>query len=315
MRTFGRTCRGKQKVYLKLVRQTEQKLLELGQDVLPLAVSAQLSLESSALVSKGRRAQLSAQLEAAIAAHQKIERQSRRLVHGKKLDHAKIVNAYDSSIAPIKKGKSNCPCQLGKKPGILAEMASGFIFSFHLPCGNPDDVSYVRPLIASLEQTIERTATTPGKAPPVIRSLAGDLGVNDARLRNELHHKGILTVGIPESIEPYAKDPNPEMIQAVLKDMPFQGLTVEQVELAYACGYSRPFVESLIENLSCRGGAQIKYKGHRGAHIQIGMAIMAHNAATLVRIRQNRLSERAQKFRQLLKLKPPNPLGNNVLIN
>lgn len=61
MRTFGRACRGKQNVYLKLVRQTEQKLLELGQDVLPLAVSAQRSLERGALGAKGRRAQLADQ--------------------------------------------------------------------------------------------------------------------------------------------------------------------------------------------------------------------------------------------------------------
>ena len=33
------------------------------------------------------------------------------------------------------------------------------------------------------------------------------------------------------------------------------------------------------------------------------MAVMAHNAATLVRIHQDRLSKRAQKFRRLLGLK------------
>jgi len=36
------------------------------------------------------------------------------------------------------------------------------------------------------------------------------------------------------------------------------------------------------------------------------MAIMAHNAATLVRIHQQRLSKRAQKFRRLLRLKHHN---------
>jgi hypothetical protein len=37
--------------------------------------------------------------------------------------------------------------------------------------------------------------------------------------------------------------------------------------------------------------------------VHMGMTIMAHNAATLVRIQQNRLSKRAQKLRRLLGLK------------
>lgn len=314
MRSFGRACRGKQRVYVKLVRQTERTLLELGQDVAALAVSAKFALETAECVSQRHRSQLFEQLDTAIIAHQKIERQSRRLVHDKKLDHAKIVNAYDHSIAPIKKGKSNCPCQLGRKPGILAEMASGFIFSFHLPCGNPSDVSYVAPLVERLEKTIEQIAPDRLETAPLIRSVAGDLGLRDATLRSELHEKGILTVGIPENIEPVEKEPGVERIQAVLDDPQFQDLSPQQVELAYACGYSRPFVESIIYNLACRGGSHIKYKRLRGANIQIGMAIMAHNAATLVRIRENQLSKRAQKLRQLLKLVPPNPMNNNILI-
>ena len=144
--------------------------------------------------------------------------------------------------------------------------------------------------------------------------MAGDLGLRDTDLRNELHEKGILTVGIPEGIAPVEKEPGPEIIQAVINDPQFQNLTSEQVELAYACGYSRPFVESIIYNLSCRGGSSIKYKGSSGAHIQIGMAIMAHNAATLVRIGENQLSKRAQKLRQLLNLVSHNYMENNELI-
>jgi hypothetical protein len=79
---------------------------------------------------------------------------SRRLIHGHRLPHAKIVNPYDRTIAPIIKGKSNAPVQFGKKPGILAEMATGFIFTLHLPEGNPDDASYVPPLIASVDTAI-----------------------------------------------------------------------------------------------------------------------------------------------------------------
>ena len=33
-------------------------------------------------------------------------------------------------------------------------------------------------------------------------SLGGDLGINDAELRQALHARGILTVGIPTTVEP-----------------------------------------------------------------------------------------------------------------
>jgi hypothetical protein len=33
-------------------------------------------------------------------------------------------------------------------------------------------------------------------------SLGGDLGINDAQLRQALHARGLLTVGIPTSVEP-----------------------------------------------------------------------------------------------------------------
>jgi hypothetical protein len=62
-------------------------------------------------------------------------------------------------------------------------------------------------------------------------------------------------------------------------------------------------VESIIASLLCRGAAHVPYKGHRGAIVQTGMAVMAHNAATLVRIHEYRLSKRARKFRRRLRLR------------
>jgi hypothetical protein len=79
--------------------------------------------------------------------------------------------------------------------------------------------------------------------------------------------------------------------------------TPTQVQLACACGYSRPVVESLIASLLCRGAGHLNYKEHRGAIIQTGMAVMAHNAATLVRIHEYRLSKRARLFRRRLRLR------------
>lgn len=309
MHSFGRQCRGQGKVLLSLVRQTEKKLLGVGHQVLPLALLAQDYLQADEKLDGQKQAYLNNQLLTAIGAHQPIEKQSRRLVRGKALSHCKIVNAYDLTIAPILKGKSNCPAQFGKKPGIIAEMASGFIFAFHLPQGNPVDSSYVMPLIDGVKKAIDKVNR---HRKPSIQSLAGDLGLNDTRLRANLHQRGILTVGIPNSVEPIAAAPTQDRIEEILNTPDLNAKpTLTRVKIACACGYSRPFVESLIESLSCRGATHIKYQGHRGAIIQTGMAILAFNAATLMRIRQNRLSIRAQRFRRLFRLKPPNLNENN----
>ena len=301
MRCFGRQCRGMGKVFVTLVRQTERQLLEMGEPVLTLARAAQECLHGAPQLSDEQQARLDTQLTVALEAHHRIAHQSRRLTQGKALPHCKIVNAYDPTIAPICKGKSNCPAQFGRKPGIIAEPAAGFIFGLHLPVGNPGDTRYVEPLVDHVQQAIARVGTFPR---PAIRSLAGDLAFNDASLREALHQQGILTVGIPKTVEPLPPSPTPEDVLRLLneEDLP-QALTPCQVDLAYACGYSRPVVESIIASLLCRGAARVTYKGHRGAIVQTGMAIMAHNAATLVRIHEYRLSKRARKFRRRLRLR------------
>ena len=301
MRRFGRQCRGMGKVFVTLVRQTETQLLEIGQQVLPLARAAQERLHGALPLLEEQRARLDTQLTVALEAHRQIAHQSRRLTQGKALPHCKIVNAYDPTIAPICKGKSNCPSQFGRKPGIIAEPAAGFIFALHLPVGNPSDARYVEPLVDHVEQAIGRVGMRPT---PAIHSLAGDLALNDAALREALHARGILTVGIPRTVEPLPPSPMPEDVPRILNEAGLQDIrTPTQVHLAYACGYSRPVVESIIASLLCRGAAHLTYKGHRGAIVQTGMAVMAHNAATLVRIHDYRLSKRARMFRRRLRLR------------
>jgi hypothetical protein len=301
------------KMFVTLVRQTETQLLELGHAILPLARAAQQCLHGAMPLSEDQRARLDTQLTAVLEAHQRIEHQSRRLTQGKGLTHCKIVNAYDPTIAPICKGKSNCPAQFGRKPGIIAEPAAGFVFGLHLPVGNPSDASYVQPLVDKVQQAIARVATFPR---PAIHSLAGDLAFNDAALREVLHQQGILTVGIPKTVEPLPPSPTPEDVLRLLheEDLP-RALTPCQVDLAYACGYSRPVVESIIASLLGRGAARVTYKGHRGAIVQTGMAVLAHNAATLVRIHEYRLSKRARIFRRRLRLRCRQVNQDNVSIN
>jgi hypothetical protein len=313
MRRFGRQCRGIGKVCVTLVRQSETPLLERGAQVLPLARGAQARLHDVPQLSEDQRARLDPQFTAALEAHHRIAFQSRRLTHGKALPHGKIVNASDPTIAPLCKGKRNCPAQFGRKPGIIAEPAAGFIFGLHLPVGNPSDASDVEPLVAKVEQAISRISMSPR---PAIHSLAGDLARNDAALREALHQRGILTVGIPKTIDPLTPSPTPE---EVLRRLDEAGLhhtrTPSQVSLACACGYSRPVVESIMASLLCRGAGRLRYKGHRGAMIQTGMAVMAHHAATLVQIHEYRLSKRARKLRRRLRLRCRKVNQGNASIN
>jgi hypothetical protein len=313
MRRFGRQCRGMGKVFVTLVRQTETRLLEMGAQVLPLAQGAQDYLHGATHVSADQRVRLSTQLTAALDAHHRIAHQSRRLTQGKALSQCKIVNAYDPTIAPICKGKSNCPAQFGRKPGIIAEPAAGFIFALHLPVGNPSDVRYVEPLVDNVEQAITRVRRRPT---PAIHSLAGDLALNDTTLREALHVQGILTVGIPKTVDPLPPSPTVEEALCILEEADLRGIrTPSQVDLACACGYSRPVVESVIASLLCRGAGRLTYKGHRGAIVQTGMAVMAHNAATLVRIHEYRLSKRARMFRRRLRLRCRKVSQFNASIN
>ena len=313
MRGFGRQCRGQGKVFVSVVRQTETQLLATGEPVVALAQTAQAQVQSAVELTEDQRARWDTTLTLALVTHQQIATQSRRFTHGKPLTRWKIVNAYDPTIAPICKGKSNCPTQFGRKPGIIAEPATGFVFAAQLPVGNPSDASYVLPLVAKVQTALSHVPTRPT---PAIHSLAGDLALNDATLRETLHARGILTIGIPRTVEPLSPTPTSEALHQVLTAAGLsRKRTPRQVQLACAAGYSRPVVESIIASLLSRGAAQLRYKGWHGAWVQVTMAVLAHNAATVRRIRLGCLTTRAQKFRRLLHLKPPNLLKNHERIN
>jgi hypothetical protein len=302
MRGFGRQCRGQGQVLVQLVRHTERQLLALGHSIAALGQQAQHLLALAPALQDAQRVRLTRTLTAAMDAQARICQQSRQLTQGKKLRHCKLVNAYDPTIAPIIKGKSNCPTQFGRKPGIVSESATGFIFAHMVPQGNPSDPSYVLPLLDKVLHAAEHVTTVP---PLRIHSVAGDLGLNDTALRQVLHSRGILTGGIPQTIEPITTNPSPKEIHAILDAAGLhRKRTPHQVQLACACGYSRPVVESHIAALLARGAGQVRYKGHPGAVVQLGMIVMAYNGAVGVRIRQQCLSKRAQKFRRLLGLRP-----------
>ena len=300
MRRFGRQCRGMGKVFVTLVRQTETQLLEMGQQVLPLARAAQACLHGAPQLSEEQRARLDTQLTAALEAHHRIAHQSRRLTQGKALPHCKIVNAYDPTIAPICKGKSNCPAQFGRKPGMIAEPAAGFIFALHLPVGNPSDASYVEPLVDKVEQAIARVGTRPT---PAIHSLAGDLALNDAALREALHERGILTVGIPKTVDPLPPSPTPEDVSGAWTrrtcttsgprprcTSPTPVGTADPWSKASwpACCVVEPAPHLQRPSRRDRPNGDGRHGAQRG---------------TLVRIHEYRLSKRARMFRRRLRLR------------
>jgi hypothetical protein len=304
MRGFGRQCRGQGKVFVRLVRQTERHLLDLGESIETWTQEAKELLHQNTKLSEMQREHLLRDLEAASDAHRQVVKQSQRFTQGNKLGQCKIVNAYAPTIAPIIKGKSNCPAQFGRTTGILSEPASGFIFAHRVPEGNPSDPSYVLPLLDKVQQAID-LVTSPRRLR--VHSLGGDLGVNDPELRHALHKRGILSVGIPKTVEPVNPKPSPEEVVDILNASGLNRIrTPHQVHLACASGYSRPVIESHIATLMSRGAGELRYKGLDGAVVQMGMIVMAHNGATLVRIRQQRLSKRGRKFRRLLGLRHRN---------
>jgi hypothetical protein len=217
-----------------LVRHTEQKLLQLGEPITALGQQAQPLLTQTTTLSDAQRQRVAEAFTAAMSNHAHIRTQSTRLTHGQKLRHCKLVNAYDLTSAPILKGKSNCPAQCGRKPGIASDPATGFLFANHVPAGNPSDPSDVLPLLDKVQQAMARV--TP---PQRLRghSVAGDLGLNDGPLRQALHARGLLTVGIPKTIAPVKAPPSPEEIRASLNEAGLnRQRTPYQVQLACAWG-------------------------------------------------------------------------------
>jgi hypothetical protein len=294
MRGFGRQCRGQGQVFVKLVRHTEQQLLRLGEPIVALGPQAQQRLAQARTLSDAQRQRLTEAVTEALSNHAQIRKQSTQLTHSQKLRHCKLVNAYDLTIAPIIKGKSNCPAQFGRKPGIASDPATGFVFANRVPAGNPSDSSDVVPLVDKVQTAIARV-TGPGKL--VIHSVASDWGANDPTVRQTLQARGILTVGIPQTIEPIKAQPTPEEIRTLLNGAGLHRIrTPHQVQLACAAGYSRPVVESHSASLLARGAGQVRYKGLEGAVRHQGMIVLTHNGAVMVCIRRQQVSKRAQKF-------------------
>ena len=159
MRGFGRQCRGQGQVFVTLVRRTAKPWLDLGGSLATWAQEAQDLLHQTSHLDEARRGRLLRDLTAASEAHRPITKPSQRLTQGKARSQDKIVKAYDPTIAPIIKGKSNCPAQFGRQTGLVSEPATGFIFANRVPEGNPSDPSSVLPRLEKVQQALDCMAS------------------------------------------------------------------------------------------------------------------------------------------------------------
>src|ERR671914_2829097 len=76
MRRFGRQCRGQGKVFVNLVRQTEQHLLDLGESIETWTEQARTYLHQDRTRSQAQRERLLRELVASCDAHRHITKQS-----------------------------------------------------------------------------------------------------------------------------------------------------------------------------------------------------------------------------------------------
>ena len=269
-------------VFVTRVRQPETPLWAPGHHVLPRARAVPERWPRLTPRSAEPRGRLDTQLTAALAAHQRIASHSRRLTQGTAWRHGNIVTAYAPTMAPMGQGQRHGPAQLGRTPGLIAEPAAGVICARHLPVGHPGDVTSVEPLGDHVPHAIARGATRPT---PALHARAGDLACTDGSWREARPAQGMLTGGIPQTGAPLPPSPSPEAGPQILSAAGWQDIrTPTPVQLAYAWGESRPVVERLMASRLCRGAAPLTYKGHRGAIVHTGMAVMAPHAATVVRI-------------------------------
>ena len=74
-------------------------------------------------------------------------------------------------------------------------------------------------MLDKVHSAIDRVRTGPKRQ---IHSGASDLGLNDPCLRQALHARGILTVGIPKTIEPVEPNPSAQDVCTILTEAGLQ---------------------------------------------------------------------------------------------
>jgi hypothetical protein len=207
MRGFGRSWRGQGRVCVKRVRHTAHPRLALGAPRTRCGLKAKECLDQTLPLGAAQRQRLTLALPTAMNNQEDIRQPSPRLTHGNKLPPCQLVHAYDPTIAPSITGKSTSPGQCGRKPGLAAAPATGFLFATLVPPGHPSDPRSVVPWLDKVPRAVDRV-----RAPKRLQlhAVAGALGVHDTARRQALHARGMLTLGLPKPVEPSNSQPTAE---------------------------------------------------------------------------------------------------------
>jgi hypothetical protein len=184
---------------------TAQQLLALGAPIKTFALQATERLDQTRTLRETPRQRLTLALTTAMSHHAEIRQQSARLTPGKQLRPDTRGKAYDPTMAPLLTGQSHGPAQCGRKPGIASEPATGCLFATRVPQGHPSDPRSGLPLLDKVHSAIDRVQTGPTRQ---MHSGARALGLNAPGWRQALHARGMLTVGMPKTIEPLTPHPS-----------------------------------------------------------------------------------------------------------
>ncbi len=218
--------------------------------------------------------------------------------HGSpKAKSSATVNSSMPTIPPLppsSKARAIAPRSLAESPASCRNLPRVLSLPTLVPQGNPSDPSYVLPLLDKVQSAIDRVQTGPKRQ---IHSVAGDLGINDAALRQALHARGILTVGIPKTIEPI--EPQSQCPGRCATSSTRRAYTASAPRIK--CSWPVPVAivvrwwKATSPVCSHAVRATCVTKVLRARCVQQGMTVMAHNGAVLVRIRQTAAVETGTK--------------------
>jgi len=266
-----------------------------------LAQSVQQGLQEASQRREPTRERLASQRRVGLTAHPQSRTPSHRLTQGQRLMPGTIVKADDPTMAPMCQGQSHGPTPFGRTPGLLSGASSRRCLGGPAPRGP----SPRRPCWGTARRH-GRAGPCPGDLPPqlAIHAVAGDLEGIAPQVPHALHARGLLTIGMAQTVAPMTPAPTPEAGLAILKEAGWPRTRMPpQVRRACAWGYSRPVGERHLASGLARGAGQLRSTGPPGAGVQLGLTVRGPTGAPLVRIQQPRLSKRAQPCRRLLGLR------------
>jgi len=177
----GRT--GQDETALKKAR---GKLVEITEEVIAggRAVQAELDfLQEKPLLVNRLRKQLGEWIEAA----EKVVRQTREVIKGKRHIPRRLVSLFDVGARPIKRGKSRTDTEFGRKV-LLGETDHGIVTTYDVLEENPADTALLKPAVTGHRRLFRKR----------LKAVAGDRGLYSQANEGWLKDSGVKQVSIPK---------------------------------------------------------------------------------------------------------------------